>query len=109
MHGSHVGAWSPCGCPRWWRRASLLSFRGTQREKSSRPGRTGESLSNEPGTHGHWQAGVIADWLRTGGEVPNVHIEAWLSDLETQADRGDYVFSVNRYVTTGRPDESPTA
>ncbi len=106
MHGSHVGA-NPCGCPRWWRRASLLSFRDAGEKPHGH--RTGESLPNEPGTHGHWQAGVIADWLRTGGEVPNVHIEAWLSDLETQADRGDYVFSVNRYVTAGRPDESPTA
>ena len=60
--------------------------------------------SYQPGCYGHEQARVIADWLRVKGEVSPDEIDRWLADLERQAARGDYLFSVNRYVVIARPE-----
>ena len=56
-----------------------------------------------PGTLGFWQVQVIDAWLRSISGVSAQEIDDWGADLQHTADRGDLLFSVNRYVCVGRP------
>ena len=55
------------------------------------------------GTPGFWQVQVIDAWLRSISGVSAPEIDDWRADLQHTADRGDVLFSVNRYVCVGRP------
>ena len=57
----------------------------------------------KPGTLGFWQVQVIDAWLRSISGVSAPEIDDWRADLHHTADRGDFLFSVNRYVCVGRP------
>ena len=57
----------------------------------------------KPGTLGFWQAQVIDAWLRSTSGVSTPELDDWRADLQHAADRGDFLFSVNRYVCVGRP------
>ena len=51
------------------------------------------------------QAQVIDDWLRSVGGVSATQLDDFHADLQHTAHRGDYLFSVNRYVCVGRPTQ----
>ena len=57
----------------------------------------------KPGTLGFWQVQVINEWLRAKPVVGAHELDDWRADLQRTADRGDFLFSVNRYVCVGRP------
>ena len=57
----------------------------------------------KPDTLGFWQAQVIDAWLRAKPVVGAHELDDWRADLQRTADRGDFLFSVNRYVCVGRP------
>ena len=57
----------------------------------------------KPGTLGFWQVQVIDEWLRAKSLVNASELDDWRADLQHTADRGDFLFSVNRYVCLGRP------
>ena len=56
-----------------------------------------------PNTLGHHQAQVIHDWLRSVGDVTPTQLDDFLADLHHTATRGDYLFTLNRYICLGRP------
>ena len=49
-----------------------------------------------PGTLGFWQVQVIDAWLRSIPRVSAPELDDWRADLQHTADRGDFLFSVNR-------------
>ena len=49
------------------------------------------------------QAQVINQWLRTVSSIGSAQLDDFQADLQHTAHRGDYLFSVNRYVCLGRP------
>ena len=57
----------------------------------------------KPGTLGFWQVQVIDAWLRSILRVSAPELDDWRADLQHTADRGDFLFSVNRYVCVGLP------
>ena len=57
----------------------------------------------KPGTLGFWQVQVIDEWLRAKSLVNASELDDWRADLQHAADRGDFLFSTNRYVCVGRP------
>ena len=57
----------------------------------------------KPGALGFWQVQVIDTWLRAKALVTAQELDDWRADLQHAADRGDFLFSVNRYVCVGRP------
>ncbi|MCY4114115.1 MAG: methyltransferase domain-containing protein [Chloroflexi bacterium] len=57
----------------------------------------------KPGALGFWQVQVIDEWLRAKALVTAQELADWRADLQQAADRGDYLFSANRYVCVGRP------
>ncbi len=57
----------------------------------------------KPGALGHWQVQVIDEWLRATALVTAQELDDWRADLHQAADRGDFLFSANRYVCVGRP------
>ena len=56
-----------------------------------------------PHTLGYRQAQVIHQWLRTVRSIASDQLDDFQADLQNTAHRGDYLFSVNRYVCLGRP------
>ena len=56
-----------------------------------------------PGTLGFWQVQVIDEWLRAKALVTAQELDDWRADLQQAADRGGFLFSLNRYVCVGRP------
>ena len=54
------------------------------------------------GTHGHFTADVIRQWLEASKSVPPREVAAWMSELEELSRAGRYLFSANRYVCVGR-------
>ena len=54
------------------------------------------------GTHGHFTADVIRQWLEASKLVPRSEVDAWTSELEELSRAGRYLFSANRYVCVGR-------
>ena len=56
-----------------------------------------------PGTLGFWQVQVIDEWLRAESLASASELDDWRADLQQAAHRGDFLFSVNRYVCVGRP------
>ena len=57
----------------------------------------------KPGTLGYWQVQVIDEWLRFKALATAQELDDWRTDLHQAADRGDFLFSTNRYVCVGRP------
>ena len=57
----------------------------------------------KPGALGFWQAEGIDEWLRAKSLASPQGLGDWRADLEQAADRGDFLFSLNRYVCLGRP------
>ena len=49
------------------------------------------------------QVHAFADWLRSVGGVSATQLDDFQADLQDTAHRGDYLFSVNRYVCVGCP------
>ena len=56
-----------------------------------------------PHTLGYHQAQVIDDWLRTVGDITPTQLDDFRADLHHTAQRGDYLFTLNRYICVGRP------
>ncbi len=56
-----------------------------------------------PDTLGFWQVQVIDEWLRAKALATAQELDDWRADLQLAADRGDFLFSLNRYVCVGRP------
>lgn len=56
----------------------------------------------KPDTLGYWQVQVIDEWLRAKGLATAQELDDWHADLQYAADRGDYLFSANRYICVGR-------
>lgn len=56
-----------------------------------------------PGLYGHHLAGVIADWAGKHGSPGSGDIQRWRADLKELDARGEYVFSVNRYICWAAP------
>lgn len=56
-----------------------------------------------PHTLGHHQAQVIDDWLRQTGHITPTQLDDFQADLHDTATRGDYLFTLNRYICLGRP------
>ena len=56
-----------------------------------------------PHTLGHRQAQVIHDWLRQTGDITPTQLDDFLADLHHTATRGDYLFTLNRYICLARP------
>ena len=54
------------------------------------------------GTHGHFTADVIRQWLEASKSAPQSEVDAWTSELEELSQAGRYLFSANRYVCVGR-------
>lgn len=54
-------------------------------------------------TLGFWQVQVIDEWLRAKSLASPQELADWSASLQQAADRGDYLFSANRYVCVGRP------
>ena len=54
-------------------------------------------------TLGHHQARVIHDWLRQTGHITPTQLDDFQADLHDTAARGDYLFTLNRYICLGRP------
>ena len=54
------------------------------------------------GTHGHFTADVIRQFLEASKLVPRSEVDAWTSELEELSRAGRYLFSANRYVCVGR-------
>ena len=57
----------------------------------------------KPGTLGYWQVQVIDEWLRAKSLASPQELDDWRADLHQAANRGDFLFSANRYVCVGRP------
>ena len=57
----------------------------------------------KPGTLGYWQVQVIDEWLRFKALATAQELDDWRADLHQATDRGDFLFSANRYVCVGRP------
>ena len=57
----------------------------------------------KPGALGYWQVQVIDEWLRATSLAGAQEVNDWRADLHQAADRGDFLFSANRYVCVGRP------
>ncbi len=55
------------------------------------------------GRDGHYLAGVIADWAAKHVIPSSVDIKRWRADLAELDSRGEYVFSVNRYICRAAP------
>ena len=58
-----------------------------------------------PHTLGYSQAQVIDHWLRSVGDISPTQLDDFQADLHHTAMRGDYLFTVNRYVCVGRPTQ----
>ena len=58
-----------------------------------------------PHTLGYRQAQVIDQWLRTVSPTSGAQLDDFQADLQQTAHRGDYLFTVNRYVCVGRPTQ----
>ena len=56
-----------------------------------------------PHTLGFRQAQVIDEWLRLTGDIVAAELDDFRADLQHTADRGDYLFSINRYACAARP------
>ncbi len=56
-----------------------------------------------PHTLGHHQAQVIDDWLRTVGDITPAQLDDFQADLHHTATRGDYLFTLNRYICLACP------
>ena len=56
----------------------------------------------KPGTLGFWQVQVIDEWLRAESLASGSELDDWRAEMQQAADRGDFLFSVNRYVCVGR-------
>lgn len=56
-----------------------------------------------PHTLGYRQAQVIDDWLRFVGGITPTQLDDFRADLHHTAQRGDYLFTLNRYICLGRP------
>lgn len=54
------------------------------------------------GTHGHFLADVIRQFLEASKSVSQSEVDAWTSELEELSRAGRYLFSANRYVCVGR-------
>ena len=54
------------------------------------------------GTHGHFLADVIRQFLEASKLVSQSEVDAWISELEELSRTGRYLFSANRYVCIGR-------
>jgi len=57
----------------------------------------------KPGALGYWQAQVIDEWLRAKSLASTQELDDWRADLHQASNRGDFLFSANRYVCVGRP------
>ena len=55
-----------------------------------------------PQTLGYHQARVIDDWLRLTGDITPTQLDDFQADLKDTAQRGDYLFTLNRYICAGR-------
>lgn len=56
-----------------------------------------------PHTLGYHQAQVIDDWLRSVGDITPTQLDDFRADLHHAAQRGDYLFTLNRYICLGHP------
>ena len=56
-----------------------------------------------PHTLGYYQAQVIDDWLRSVGDITPAQLDDFRADLHHTAQRGDYLFTLNRYICLGHP------
>ncbi|MDE2869398.1 MAG: methyltransferase domain-containing protein [Chloroflexota bacterium] len=56
-----------------------------------------------PHTLGFHQAQVIDDWLRSVGDITPTQLDDFRADLHHTAQRGDYLFTLNRYICLGQP------
>ena len=56
-----------------------------------------------PHTLGYSQAQVIDHWLRSVGGVSPTQLDDFHADLHHTATRGDYLFTLNRYICLARP------
>jgi arsenite methyltransferase len=59
------------------------------------------NTEHDPNTYSMSNAEIMADFARSRG-VPGVLVEAWIADLEQLGRRGEYFFSLNRYLFTAR-------
>lgn len=56
-----------------------------------------------PNTLGYHQAQVIDHWLRQTGNITPTQLHDFQADLRHTAARGNYLFTLNRYICLGRP------
>jgi SAM-dependent methyltransferase len=56
-----------------------------------------------PQTLGYYQAQVINEWLRLTGDITPTQLDDFQADLRHTAQRGDYLFTLNRYICLARP------
>ena len=56
-----------------------------------------------PNTLGYRQAQVIDQWLRSVGDISPTQLDDFRADLHHTATRGDYLFTLNRYICLARP------
>lgn len=62
-------------------------------------------LVNAPTADGTYSGAMISMLSRYGvrkGEIPEVEANAWEADLVARSDRGEYFFSLNRFVFEAR-------
>ena len=52
----------------------------------------------DPNTYSHGMIGLIADFVSGRGKVTTAEVNAWAEDLRTLGERGEYFFSLNRYL-----------
>ena len=57
----------------------------------------------KPGALGYWQVRVIDEWLRAKALATAQELDDWRANLHQATNRGDFLFSTNRYVCVGRP------
>ncbi len=56
-----------------------------------------------PHTLGYRQVQVIDEWLRSVGDISPTQLDDFHADLHHTAHRGDYLFTLNRYICLARP------
>ena len=61
-----------------------------------------------PNTLGHHQAQVIDHWLRQTGNITPTQLDDFQADLHHTATRGNYLFTLNRYIGLAHPRIQPT-
>ncbi len=61
-----------------------------------------------PHTLGYHQAQVIDHWLRQTGDITPTQLDDFQADLHHTAARGNYLFTLNRYIGLAHPRIQPT-